>query len=63
VVAKYSDFGPIEVVYELSIGTKIVTLNDLEQRNDPYSALFHRIRHRKTIMRPNSVSKSTFGSL
>jgi len=34
---------------------KSVTLNDLEQRNGPYFALFHRIRvrcRRKTIIRP-----------
>ena len=42
---------------------KSVTLNDLERRNGPYSKLFHRIRRRKTIMRPTSVSKSTFDSL
>ena len=40
---------------------KSVTLNDLEWRNGPYFVLFHRIRRRKTIMRPTSVSKSTFG--
>jgi len=28
---------------KLSIGTKSVTLNDLEQRNCRYNALFHRI--------------------
>jgi len=42
---------------------KSVTLNDLERRNGPYFALFHRIRvrcRRKTI---TSVSKSTFDSL
>jgi len=42
---------------------KSVTLNDLEWRNDPYFALFHRTRvrcRRKTII---SVSKSTFDSL
>jgi len=38
-------------------------LNDLERRNGPYFALFHRIRRRKTIMRLSSVSKSTFDSL
>jgi len=66
VVAKYSDFGPIER-YNLSrkrckIGGKLVlitnrksymsfrlvpksvTLNDLEQRNGPYYALFNQIR-------------------
>ena len=40
-----------------------VTLNDLERRYDPYFALFHRIRvrcRRETIIRPTSVSKSTF---
>jgi len=34
---------------------KSVTLNDLERRNGPYLALFHRIRvrcRRKTIIRP-----------
>ena len=34
---------------------KSVTLNDLEQRNGPYFALFYRIRvrsRRKTIIRP-----------
>ena len=42
---------------------KSVTLNDLELRDGPYFALFHRIRvrcRRKTI---TSVSKSTFDSL
>jgi len=42
---------------------KSVTLNDLERRNGPYFALFHRIRvqyRRKTI---TSVSTSTFDSL
>ena len=46
---------------------KLVTLNDLERRNDPYFSLFHRIRVRyvvvKTIITPASVSKSTFDSL
>jgi len=45
---------------------KSVTLNDLEPRNDPYFALFHRIRlrcRRKTIIIPTSISKSTFDSL
>jgi len=44
---------------------KLVTLNDLERRNGPYAyfALFHRIPRRTTIMRPTSVSKSTFDSL
>jgi len=45
---------------------KSVTLNDLERRNDPYFALFHRIPvrcRRKTIIRPTSVSKSTFDNL
>jgi len=42
---------------------KSMTLNDLEWRNGPHFALFHRIRRRKTIMRPTSVSKSTFDSL
>jgi len=43
-----------------------VTLNDLERRNGPYFALFHRIRvrcRRETITRPTSVSKSTFDSV
>jgi len=41
---------------------KSVTLNDLERRNCPYFALFHRTRvrsHRKTI---TSVSESTFNT-
>jgi len=41
---------------------KLVTLNDLERRNGPYFALFHRIRvqcHLKTIIRPSSISNST----
>jgi len=45
---------------------KSVTLNDLERRNGPYFALFHRSRVRyrcETIIRPTSVSKSTFDSL
>jgi len=45
---------------------KSVTLNDLELRNGPYFALFHRIRvrcRRKTINRPTSVSAFTFDSL
>jgi len=45
---------------------KWVTLNDLERRNGLYFALFHpfRVRYRrKTIIRPTSVSKSTFDSL
>jgi len=33
----------LEVVHELLIGTKI---GDLERRNGPYFALFHRIRVR-----------------
>ena len=40
-----------------------MTLNDLERRNGPYFALFHRSRvrcRRETIIRPTSVSKSTF---
>ena len=43
-----------------------VTLNDLERRNGPYFALFHRVRvrcRRKTIVSFTSVSKYTFGSL
>ena len=42
---------------------KSLTLNDLERRNSPYFALFHRIClrfRRKTI---TSVSKCTFDSL
>ena len=41
--------------------SKSVTLNDLERRNCPYFALFHRtrVRRRKTI---TPVSKSTFNS-
>ena len=45
---------------ELSIGTQI---GDLERCNAPYFALFHRLRarcRRKTIIRPISVSKSTY---
>ena len=45
---------------------KSVTLNDFERRNDPYYALFHRIRVRcrlKTIIMSTSGSKSTFDSL
>jgi len=45
---------------------KSVTLNDLERRHGAYFVLFHQIRvrcHRKTIIRPTSVSKSTFDSL
>jgi len=44
---------------------KSVTLSDLERRNGLYFVLFHRIRvrcRRKTIIRPISVSKSTFDS-
>jgi len=54
------------VIKRKSICTKIGDLNDLEQRNGPYFALFHRIRvqcRRKTIIRPTSVSKSTSDSL
>ena len=45
-----------------------LTLNDLERRNGPYFALFHRIRvrcRRKTIASFTSVSKyrPTFDSL
>jgi len=39
-----------------------MTLSDLERRNGPYFALYHRIRvrcRRETITRPTSVSKST----
>jgi len=45
---------------------KSVTLNDLEWRNNLYFVLFHRIRvrcHRKTIIGPTSVSRSTIASL
>ena len=45
---------------------KSVTLNDLERRNGPYFALFHRIRvrcRRKQIVSFTSVSKYTFDSL
>jgi len=45
---------------------KSATLNDLQRRNGPYFALFHQIRvrcGRKIIIRPTSVSKSTFDSL
>jgi len=44
---------------------KSLTLSDLERRNGPYFVLFHRIRVscRKTIVRPTSVSESTFDSL
>jgi len=46
---------------------KSVTLNDLERRNGRYFTLFHRIFLydviRKTIIRPTSVSKSTFNTL
>jgi len=44
----------------------LVALNNLERRNGPNFALFHRIRvrcRRKTIVRFTSVSKSTFDSL
>jgi len=43
-----------------------VTLNDLELNGVIAFALFHRIRAQcllKTIIRPTSVSKSTFDSL
>jgi len=43
---------------------KSVTLNDLERRNGPYFALFHRLRVRcRCKARPTSVSRSTFDSL
>ena len=45
---------------------KWVSLNDLERRIGPYFTLFHQICvqcRRKTIIRPTSVSKSTFDSL
>jgi len=45
---------------------KSLISNDLERRNGPYFALFRQIRvryRRKTIIRPTSVSKSTFDSL
>jgi len=54
------------VVYELRLVQISVTLNDLEGRNGPYFALFHRIRvrcRRKTIVSFTSVSKYTFDSL
>ena len=44
----------MEVVYDVSTVPKLVTLNDLERRNGPYFALFHRIRvrcRRKRISR------------
>ena len=41
---------------------KSVTLNDLERRNGPYLALFHRIR-KAVIIRLTSVSISTLDSL
>jgi len=47
----------------LRLVPKSVTMNDLERRNGPYCALFHRMRvrcRRKTII---LVSKSTFDSL
>ena len=43
-----------------------VTLNDLERRNGPYFALFHRIPvrcRRKTTVSFTSVSKYNFDSL
>jgi len=63
-LAKYNDFGPIERYISETVKTvtnrkpymtfrlvpKSVTLNDLEQRNGPYFATFHRIHvrcHRK----------------
>jgi len=42
---------------------KSVTLNDLERRNGPYFALFHRIHVRCRRKPITSVSKSTFDSL
>jgi len=46
---------------------KSVALNDLERHNGFYFALFHRIFvydvAAKTIIRPTSLSKSTFKSL
>jgi len=46
---------------------KPLTLNDLELRNDPHFALFHRIFVYddvvKAIIRPTSGSKSTFDIL
>ena len=38
---KYSAYLLTTYVYELSIGTKIGDLNDLERRNGHYIALFH----------------------
>jgi len=77
-VTKYNDFGLLKatcrkrckiggklviITKRKSICTRISDLNDVEWRNGPYFALFHRIRHRKTVMRPTSVSESTFDSL
>jgi len=42
--------------------TNLVTLNDQERRNDPYFALFHRIRIRCRHKTISLVLKSTFGS-
>jgi len=42
---------------------KSVTLNDLEQRNGPYFALFQRIRVRDRRKAITSVSESTFKTL
>jgi len=43
--------------------SKSVTLNDLERRNGPYFALFHRIRVRCRREIITSVSKSTSDSV
>jgi len=48
---------------EVDLYQNSVTLNDLERRIGPYFELFDRIRRRQTIIRPTSVSKSTFDSL
>jgi len=49
------------VVYELLIGTKIA---DLEWRNGPYSALFHRIRVRHVVIKSSrSLSHLLMGFL
>ena len=68
-VAKYSDFGPIEgYISEKSyisfrLVPKSVTSNDLERRNGPYVALFHRTRVRCRRETITSVSKATFDCL
>jgi len=42
---------------------KSMTLNDVERRNGPYFALFHRIHVRCRRKTTTSVSKSTSDSL